>query len=411
MDALSVLRVLTRYRILLCLFALFCAWPVLSGLYFMITHHSWMLMDIDAVLCGARNLQQHHSPYAIHPTCRELRPAAYVYAPQVARIFYPFMDTFGVVTTRNLFVWLILWPATLFLLWFALVKRFPGMDIRYRLLAFGALTAMTFACANVGIVMHAMVLASLLFAPKEKWAARLPFTVVVLLCACVKPTFLAYFVIFMLDDITLWRRVFAFTWRAVLGLGVAYMMVLTDGHYGRAWQKTLHSVTMARQVGMGWFELTNFVFHVPGPSHLNVELAAGFMLVMLLSGMAISQWGKLEPGERLVLGMGLVPLMTPRLLDYDMILIVPYAALLISCVRRVGGTAPDVVLSWVFVGWLVWGIISNMMGYTAWHRTPMDMLMFGILTAIVAILAVVNRLSGGKPVAGEEAVRSIPQPA
>jgi len=387
MDALSVLWFLTRNPILLGLFALFCAWPVVDGLYIMITRHHWMLMDIDAVLCGARTLAAGHSPYAIHPhACAGNRPAAYVYAPQIARLFIPFIKTFGVQGARQLFCWVLLAPATLFLLWFALVKRFPRIDIRYRLLAFAALTPMTFVCANVGLVMHALVLASLLFFPRTRW----PFTIAVLLCGCVKPTFLAYFAIFMLDDEVLWKRIFAFAWRAVLGVGVAYLMVLTDGTYGKAWQKTLHSVTMARQVGMGWFELTNFVFHVPGPSHLNVELAVGFMVVMLLAAMAIAQWGDLEPDERLALGMGLVPLMTPRLLDYDMVLIVSYAALLMSVVHRIGGKALSVILSWIYVGWLSWGVITNITGDVTWHRTPFAMLLFGLLTGVTGLIALAH---------------------
>jgi hypothetical protein len=152
---------------------------------------------------------------------------------------------------------------------------------------------------------------------------------------------------------------------------------------------------------MGWFELTNFVFHVPGPSHLNVELALGFMIVMALSGMAIAHWGELSAEERLVLGMGLAPLMTPRLLDYDMILIVPYAALIITCAHRfdgkIAGTkAVSILLSWIFVGWLIYGIITNMTGDKSWHRTPFDMLLFGLMTGAVAVMALAKGLGWGK---------------
>ncbi|MDI7774421.1 hypothetical protein [Asticcacaulis sp. EMRT-3] len=393
MDALSVLRALTRNRLLLALFALFCAWPVGYGVWHMITHHAWMLMDIDAVLCGAKTLAAHRSPYAIHPpVCDAIRPAAYVYAPQVAYLFFPLLHTFGVAGTRTLFIWLLLAPATLFLLWFALIRPFPGIDIRYRLLAFAALTPMTFVCANIGLVMHALVLASLLLFRKTRW----PFTLVVFLCACVKPTFLAYFILFLLADEALWRRVFAFSWRAVAGVGIFYLMIITDGHYGHAWQKTLHSVAMARQVGMGWFELTNFVFHVRGSSHLNVELALGFMVVMLLAGMAMARWGKLTSDERLVLVMGLVPLMTPRLLDYDMVLIVPYAALLISLIHRIGGKVLAFVLSWIFTIWLIYGIITTITGDSSWHRTPMDMLLFGLLTGITGLTAAFQPLLQGR---------------
>ncbi len=390
MDALTVIHWLTRHRVLLIAFAVLCAWPCLGHLHHMITHHAWMMMDIDAVLCGARTLQNGNSPYAIHPhMCAGDRPAAYVYAPQVATLFFPFLKAFGITVTRNLFIWLLLVPATLFVLWFALIKRLPDIDIRYRLLAFSALTSMTFVCANVGLVMHALILLSLLAFPKNRW----PFTAAVLLCACVKPTFLAYFVFFLMDEAPLWRRGFAFLWRAIAGLAVVWLITQTAGPFGHAWQKTLHSVTMARQIGMGWFELTNFVFHVPGPSHLNVELAVGFMAVMTLCGMAISQWGNLSKDERLVLVMGLVPLMTPRLLDYDMVLIVPYAALLITLIHRHAAKPAAILLSWLFTLWLLYGIAAYMLNLKAWHRTPMDMLLFGIFTALAALVCLIKRLS------------------
>ena len=393
MDALSVLRRLTAFRPLLFLFMLFCAWPVVAGMYHMITHHAWMMMDIDAVLCGAKTLASGHSPYAIHPpTCAGVRPAAYVYAPQVAWLFMPFIERFGIPGARTLFQWVLLYPATLFLLWYALVRRFPNIDIRWRWLAFSGLTAMTFLCANVGIVMHALVLASLLFCPKGKPWSRLPFTVAVLLCSCVKPTFLCYFVIFMFDDVALWKRVLAFGWRTVVGIVVNQLMVITDGHFGRAWQKTLHSVTLARQPGMGWFELTNFVFHVPGKSDLNWQLALGFMIVMGLAGMAIAQWGKLDDDERLLFGMGLVPLMIPRILDYDMILIAPYAALLMAVAYRIGGGAFRFVLSWIFAVWMIWGVFSFIFDVDGWHRTSMAMLLFGCVTVVVALRALASRL-------------------
>ncbi len=398
MDALSVLRRLTAFRPLLFLFMAFCAWPVVAGVYHMITHHYWMLMDIDAVLCGAKTLASGHSPYAIHPpTCAGVKPAAYVYAPQVAMVFAPFIKAFGIPGTRSLFLFVLLWPATLFVLWFALIRRMDGIDIRWRWLAFAALTPMTFLCANVGQVMHAMVLASLLLFPKTRW----PFTAVVLLCVCVKPTFLAYFVIFLLDDEVLWKRAFSFAWRCVAGLGVTWLMIQTDGIFGKAWQKTLHSVALTRQPGMGWFELTDIVWRIPSKSLLNYELAGGFMAIMLLSGMAVAQWGKLSRDERLVLVMGLVPLMTPRILDYDMILIVPYAALLMAVVYRTGHAVVRFVLSWLFTAWLVYGICSYIFNITAWHRTPMAMLLFGIMTVAAGLAAAGNRLITGTPASAE----------
>ncbi len=174
-------------------------------------------------------------------------------------------------------------------------------------------------------------------------------------------------------------------------------MIQTDGVFGKAWQKTLHSVALTRQPGMGWFELTDFVWRIPPKSLLSYELAGGFMIVMLLAGMAIAQWGRLDKDERLLLVMGLVPLMTPRILDYDMILIAPYAALLMTVACRTGNGLVRFVLSWVFVAWLVYGIFSYILDITSWHRTPMAMLLFGLLTVAVGLVAAGNRLITGKP--------------
>ena len=392
MDALTVLRRVTFHPVLLIAFAALCLWPNLGGIWHMVHHHSWMMMDIDAVLCGAHNLARDHNPYALHPVCRNLSPAAYVYAPQFARLLVPIIDLFGLTGTRALFVIVLLIPATILVLWFALLKPLPRVDVRYRLLAFTALTSMTFVCGNIGLVMHAAVLASLLLFPRT----RIPFTIAVVACACVKPPFLAYFVICLFDDRALWRRLIAFAWRAALGLACVAAIMLADDRFHHAWQRTLNSVTLKRQVGMGWFELTTFTFHVPAGSRLNAELALAFMAVMTLCGLAMAQWGRdgepLDNDERLVLGMGIVPLMIPRLLDYDMVLIVPYAALLMTLIQRNAPKALSVPLSWIFTGWLGYGIAAYAFNIHGWHRTPMDMLLFGVLTVAAGLIAALRRL-------------------
>ncbi|MGN6422899.1 MAG: hypothetical protein ACTHLA_06270, partial [Asticcacaulis sp.] len=151
-----------------------------------------------------------------------------------------------------------------------------------------------------------------------------------------------------------------------------------------------------RQVGMGWFELTTFTFHIPAGSRLNAELAVVFMAVMTVCGLILAQWGQkgepLDADERLVLGMGLVPLMIPRLLDYDMVLIVPYAALLISLIQRNAPRALSVPLSWLFTGWLGYGIVTYALNIHSWHRTPMDMLLFGLMTVAASLIVAARRL-------------------
>lgn len=360
------------------LFYLFCLFPVVGGIIAKLQKNRWTLMDIDAVLCGASRMSQGLSPYIHAPVCAGLRPAPYVYAPQIAGAFVAPVQQFGSLMTRDLFVWGLLFPATAFLIWFALVKAMPQLRLHYRLLAFSALSAMTFCCGNIGIVMHAGVLAALLAAPHRKWL----FTLVVLACAYIKPTFLMYFVVFLLEDRTIWSRAVAFGWRAAAGLGVVALMFATTGHYGDEWRALLKTVTIEEQPGLGWMALTSWA-GVDATSLQSLVLAAGYMAAMLASGMTIAKWGSLDADERLILGLGLAPLMTPRLMDYDMILIVPYAALLMAVATRLPGRMARLNLTWLFPGVLTLGIVADLLHVKAYHRTHTAMFLFATLTLYV----------------------------
>ncbi len=360
------------------LFRLFCLFPVVAGIIAKLQKNRWTLMDIDAVLCGASRLSQGLSPYTHTPVCAGLRPAAFVYAPQVASLFSAPVQQFGALFARDLFVWALLFPATAFLVWFALVKAMPQLRLSHRLLAFSALSAMTFCCGNIGIVMHAAVLAGLLAAPRKKWL----FTLVVLACAYIKPTFLMYFVVFLLEDRPLWPRFAAFGWRAVAGIGVVALMFATTGHYGGEWRALLKTVAIEEQPGLGWLALTSWAGVITS-SVESLAFAALFMAVMLASGMAMAKWGDLDDNERLILGLGLTPLMTPRLMDYDMILIVPYAALLMSIAGKLPGRIFRTNVTWLFTGVLTLGIMTDLFHIKAYHRTHTAMFLFAGLTLFV----------------------------
>jgi len=335
-------------------------------------------MDIEAVLCGAVRMGDGLSPYTSEPVCAGMRPAAYVYAPQVAGLFVAPIQMFGAAMIRDIYVWAVLVPATLFLVWFALLRTMPRLGLHYRLLAFSSLSAMTFVCANIGIVMHAAILASLLISPRKKWL----FTAAVLLCAYIKPTFLIYLVVFLLEDRPLHARCIAFVWRAVAGIGVVGFMFATAGQYGDEWRALLRTVALVEQPGLGWFALTDWA-GIKASSIISGVLALGFMAAMLASGMVIARWGKLTFDERMVLGLGLAPLMTPRLMDYDMVLIVPYAVLLMAIALQMPGRIFRFNVTWIFIGAMVLGILADMFHVKAYHRTHTAMFIFSALTLVI----------------------------
>ncbi len=356
-----------------------CLFPIVAGVAVRVTHHGWVLMDIDAVLCAAHNRSLGLSPYIAY-ACPGLKPAPYVYAPQMADMFAPLTRLFTPLGARTALLWLVIWPATAFLVWFALRRPMARVAPAWRWLAFSGLTFMTFCCGNIGLVMHAMVLLSL-FA-RRRW----PFIAVVIVCAAIKPTFLAYLLILLLEEQPRWRT---FGLGLVAGLAVVAATVLGAGAYGPQWHDVLHATALRNEPGLGWFALTAYL-GLACAAPLTLALTVLYMAAITGSALALARWGGLTDEERLLVGLGVVPLLTPRLMDYDMILIVPYAALLST------RYLPGRLLPWLFAAALGAGIVANLVEFKPWHRTHVAMFVFSSVTLFVGARLAINRFAEKK---------------
>ena len=354
-------------------FYLLCLFPVLTGVLVRLMHHGWVLMDIDAVLCAAHHSGLGLSPYATQPACPGLAPAAYVYAPQWATMLAPLTQTLGLTTARLVYVGVLLIPAMAFLVWFALFKSL-GIATSYRWLAFSALTPMTFCCGNIGLIMHSGVLASWLLS-RRRWL----FVAVVIACAAIKPTFLAYLIVLLLEDRSWRRRGRDFAIAGVAGAAVVGLVFVTAGVYGGAWRDALHAVALQDQPGLGWLALMAWL-GIPAGSSAMVALTVTFMIAMVGAGLAIARWSGLDRDARWLLGFGLAPLLTPRLMDYDMLMIVPFAALIMQA-----GQCAGLRLGWVYTTILSIGIVANIVEFKAWHRTHIAMFLFAALTLNIGV--------------------------
>ncbi|WP_443748714.1 glycosyltransferase family 87 protein [Asticcacaulis solisilvae] len=390
MDALTFLQNRTRTPQGRAVFVLLCLMPVVGGIIARLIGHDWAFMDIDAVLCAAKAEAAGHSPYGVLK-CSGIAPAPYVYAPQIAGLFQPLVATFGALGARLVFIFAALLPATAVLLWFALWRAMPDVDWRLRWLAFSGLTPMTFCCGNIGIVMHAAVLLSLLTGKDRRW----PFVLTVLVCVALKPTFLAYFIVFLFEDRPWRARFAAFAGCVAEGLGVTGLIFATAGPLGPDWHGALHSVALTAQPGLGWLALTSYT-GLPADAAGTVGLTLGFMTAMLACGVAVAEWSRLDGNGRRVMALGLAPLMTPRLMDYDMILIVPCAALLISLTPRLKQPVLEKGLPWVFAGVLGLGIACNIVHLKHWHRTHVAMFLFCSLILVMGARLAAMHLKAGK---------------
>jgi len=376
MDALVFLQDRTRTRMGRVVFCLLCLMPPVGGLIgHLIGRRSGTFMDIDAVLCAARAEAAGASPYGVLQ-CPGMAPAPYVYAPQVAGAFVPLVRLLGMAGAHWAYVLCLFLPALALLLWYALIRPVAGGDWRVRMLAVSGLAPMVFCSGNFGVVMHALVISSRLIRPRNKGA----FLATVLACAVIKPTFLLYLLL-PLFEARPWRQRLVTTGLSGLG-GVAVLAVtaLTAGPLAVQWRDALKSTALHDQPGLGWFAFTSGWMHIASDAPGTLVLTLVFMAAMAASGIAIAETAGLGDDERKVLALGLVPLLTPRLMDYDMLALVPLMTVLVRLAPALGGRIYRYNVTWTYVGVLGFGVITNVLHVLRqWPHSHVAMALFCVI--------------------------------
>ncbi len=363
MDAFSQIQTWSRNRFVAAFLALVCLEPALSApLTRWLRHRRWF-SDWEAVVCAGRALHLGQNPYSEHLACPGLDPAAFVYMPQIARAFAPVTGWLGVEGARWLGLAVIL-PATAYLIWYVLVRRFAHLPLSARLMGFAAVRGSTLSTANVGFAMQALAVWASLTLRKARW----PFVAAVIAGALIKPIFLANLLVLLVEDRPIADRLKAFGVSAFAGLAAVAVMMVTAGPLLHDWMTMLHQVVLTEQPGVGFAKLATFV-------GLNNSGAPALILYAVLSAalvaaaMAIAEWGELAADERVFLGLGLAQLINPRINDYDLYLLMPALALAALALRR---RAPVMFrrMSWLYVAVAVGNVLAVTIPVKALNHVP-----------------------------------------
>jgi dolichol-phosphate mannosyltransferase len=303
----------------------------------------WWWRDFDAVLCAGVRHANGLAIYAPHLTCRGLGPADFVYPPQIAWIAAWLEQRVSLSGLRLGFA-LIQLAASLWLGWLMLLRRLPHLSIRARLPALGLVGGGAIACGNIAIACHALVAASLLGFKRT----RLPFIAAVALISAIKPLYAVYLVVLLLD---------AAPWRARLArwaAGAAALAVVgfaiwrTGGPELIAWQEALHRVLEPVNLGGGVLRmLTRVGMDAQGPAAL--AAFAAFAGLMTLAGVMIveARGRSFSAEERWLFGLGLVAMINPRPMTYDLLTLAPAIALTTAAAQGLSPGSARLVRRWL----------------------------------------------------------------
>jgi hypothetical protein len=322
---------MVRVRPPLPLLAAVFALPALLPLaYRLVTPYGWW-RDFDAVLCGGLQAAHGLPLYTAHPACPGLQPSDFVYPPQVAWLAAWAEQRIGVGALRLGFG-LAQVGACLWLAWLMLARPLAHATRRDRIPALGLVIGVAIACGNIAVVCTALIAASLLLFPRT----RAPFIAAVALFSAIKPTWAIYLLVLLLDKAP-WRVRLLRAGAGVLALAaMAALVWRTGGPELAQWPDALARVLVPVNLGGGLLRLfANLGLPAQGPFALVAwTLFAGLMSLASLA-IAEAHGGALEPDERWLLGLGLVQLINPRPMSYDLLAMAPALAL-------VGFAAADV---------------------------------------------------------------------
>ncbi len=293
--------------------------PALLGLAGRAIKGRWWLNDFDAVACAAWRVAHHASPYAQDLACPGGRPAAYVYAPQLAWALAPFAGGPDVSTLRLVYG-LAYAVVTAWLFWTLFLRRTPGASTAERAPFLSLCAGSAVACGNLATPSHALVLAAGL--------AGSPFLlgVAILAVALIKPVYLTYLLVFAYADAPLGRRALWLAASLAGAVVLAAIVAATGGSALSEWRGALDAVVVGQQTGVGLLDLlARFGLRAGQP--LAVSLWLAFAALISLAGLILVETRALDRTQRLLVAIALAQLCDPRLMDYDLVMMAPGLAI------------------------------------------------------------------------------------
>ncbi|MFT3998362.1 MAG: hypothetical protein QM667_13240, partial [Asticcacaulis sp.] len=154
------------------------------------------------------------------------------------------------------------------------------------------------------------------------------------------------------------------------------------------WLMRMDQIVLTQQPGISFFAWAS-VFGGSADSPLWLGLLLIYLVVLTLGGLALAELTRLNADQRILLGLGFAHLLNPRLMDYDILILGPFLALIALSARHAG----DAAATWARRGlWTVTSItlFFSMADIDAVKAAPLGILLSTGL-CIFVMIAVIRR--------------------
>ncbi len=306
--------------------ALLFSIPFIFGSILELWRECYWLDDFEAVSCAGQALNAKLPLYISHFACRNMAPTAYVYPPAAARFLAMLQAHFGL--TFEIFAC----AGVFFFVVYNVLRRLiePDHTIDARAPFLVEIPGSALPSGNISIVLHGLIFLC------GRWFLAMPILLVpvVAVAAIVKPTFAVYLALFLFIKRPLPERAMLILAGITIIGGYFLWFYKTDFVDFVNWQALAHYFGIVAERGNG-------ILGMPVISNIsNSIVLAGcygpFAVVILASGVVLSEFCVGEASDRLMLGISVCLLLYPRPMGYDLLTLPFGLGVAVSCFDRIG---------------------------------------------------------------------------
>ena len=271
--------------------------------------------DYQAMACAGLKVQAHLPMYDLKLACPGMHASVFVYIPAVANTFAALEHLLSEPLVCALYA--LLFIASLAALFLVPLRLAPGAW-RDKLPFAVFIGSATVTWGNVAVLLHAGILGAALLLETAPWL----FVLAVAAAAAVKPVFLTYLVVLLLADMPLMKRLSLMFAGAAAGLAPTIVFVMTDPGTAYQWARVLTHFVYEVTPGSGFYGWLAMV-GIRGDNLVSQVMFLTYAGALTLSALYIAYRLKLEPKDRLWLGLAVAGLLIPRIMSQDVFLLAP----------------------------------------------------------------------------------------
>jgi hypothetical protein len=295
------------------IFALAAA-PMTWGLLSRLKKHNHLFADFYQLSCAAAR-QGAHLPLYDHSACPGMDAMPFVYIAPIAHISAVLTGWLGAGGFTAFYVVLYV-AAGVALLWKLIFSKTIAAPPVERAPMLVLITGSAVSWGNIALPLAALIAV----AAETVMSAPVLFCAAVAVATAVKPTYLVYLLGVLYAPLSLVRRGVLVGLTAAAGLAPTLLFIMLGGAEAQQWLAQTTHYVLYQAPGFGFLGWTA-ALHIPGTGGVVSGVFLLYAALIAAAGWLVAARGGLGAVERVWLGLGVAPLLIPRLMRYDAFLL------------------------------------------------------------------------------------------